>query len=228
MTPPWSLPGRQCLLGWMVIFQWNVIIRSRWLPSQSLLGFGDAALIFVRAIFGWVPVPLVVICCALAYAFIFPLLRLIVSFCSDSVWEHQTPQLLLQQAAMTHSNSFHRLSCTLKVFSIPITPFGFLIKSMVLCLYLFSYLLWKLFATNCYCSAVTFYFSLSWVTHFLKCLFSSHSSHSTLFLSCLQYLVWQHPPVGQVPGLWCPGLWHSCTPMLGASPWLFVHYPRPG
>lgn len=68
-------------------------------------------------------------------------------------------------------------------------------------------------AASCCCSAITFYFSPSWVTHSLKCLFPSHSSHSTLFLSCLQYLVWQHAPAVQVPLLYCPGSWHWCTPI---------------
>lgn len=80
----------------------------------------------------------------------------------------------------------------------------------------------KLLVTNCYSSAITFYFSLSWPTHSLKHLFSSHSSHSILFLACLQHLVWQHAPVGQVPVLCCPDSWHLCTPIPVACPWPFV------
>lgn len=53
----------------------------------------------------------------------------------------------------------------------------------------FIHLFMKLLVTNCHCRAITFYFSLSWLTHSLKHLLSSHSSHSTLFLACLQHLV---------------------------------------
>lgn len=163
------------MLAWLlVIFQ--LIAHSRWIPYQSLLGFQDEALVFVRNTAGWVPVPSLVIFCVLLYTFFSSSLLCLSVLC----------YLVSFHLGASDSPAYYYSGC--HFYSNPLTQVKLYPKSIFNSHYVL-YLFREPLAANCFCSTITFYFSLSRVTCSLKCLFSSHSSHSTLFLSCLQYLV---------------------------------------
>lgn len=109
ITSQRSMPDREFWLGWLLVFQWNLIICPRQFLSQRQLGFWDAALVFVRMIFGWAPVPLLVICCALAYGLLFFLSFLpycLILSCLFPSRSMRLPKLMLEQAALCIATPF--------------------------------------------------------------------------------------------------------------------------